>query len=856
MADNKKERKLKKHVPEPEDPSQNLEEVAALEAEALSEGEQEASAETQKGSNKFIRSMMESNFIEYASYVIKDRAIPDVDDGLKPVQRRILWSLHRMDDGKFHKVANVIGHTMQFHPHGDASIGDALVVLANKEYFLEKQGNFGNVYTGDPSSAARYIEARLSHLGREVLFNEDITEFVDSYDGRNKEPVVLPVKIPSLLMLGAEGIAVVMATKIMPHNFCELLQAQIAVLKGEEFELYPDFQQGGMMDVSEYDEGNGKITLRAKIDFDGRKLIIREIPATTTTEKLIASIEKAAEKSKIKIAAINDYTAENVEIEITPMRGYDPEKAMQALYTYTDCAVSVSVNMMVICENKPVQMNVPGVIRRNTEKLLEYLKRELEIDLRKQEELFHSKTLAQIFIENRIYKRIEKCESYEVVVAEVHKGLLPYRKMLKRDVSDDDVEKLLAIQIRRISLFDIRKNQEELAEILKNIEEIHRNLKHLNAYAIKYIQALLDKYGAMFPRRTRIETFGKIDRKAAALNNIKVGWDRKNCYIGTNIKSEDNVTCNEFDHLLCVERNGNYKVINIPEKIFIDRLYDFRKYDPAIEFGVIYKDTKTGKCYGKRCVVNKFITDKQYRICPSGCRLELITPRPDSIYEMTVDSKRKDSRMSQINLKEMPLRTPKARGLLISSKPLLKLNHVRYLEEEELAALVVEAIPEDDENDSSEIEAVEQETAVEVTVETAVEIVEEEEFELEEPVPKAVKKSKKSVPPPEPPPVSKSAKKVKTEPIPAVEIPAPVAKQKAPAEPVAEIKVKTSGKPAKVSKNDEVSLGLEIERVPPETGKKETVTKTKTAARQAKKPDSKKDNDDDEFGIIQPGFDF
>ena len=594
MADNKKERKLKKHVPA--EPSQNLEEVAALEAEALSEGEQEASVETQKGSNKYIRAMMESNFIEYASYVIKDRAIPDVDDGLKPVQRRILWSLHRMDDGKFHKVANVIGHTMQFHPHGDASIGDALVVLANKEYFMEKQGNFGNVYTGDPSSAARYIEARLSHLGREVLFNEDITEFVDSYDGRNKEPVVLPVKIPSLLMLGAEGIAVVMATKIMPHNFCELLQAQIAVLKGEEFEVYPDFQQGGMMDVSEYEEGNGKITLRAKIDFDGRKLIIREIPATTTTEKLIASIEKAAEKNKIKIAAINDYTAENVEIEITPMRGYDPDKALQALYTYTDCAISVSVNMMVICENKPVQMTVPQIIRRNTEKLLDYLQRELEIDLCKQNELFHSKTLAQIFIENRIYKRIEKCNSFELVVAAVHEGLIPFRKKLKRDVTDEDVEKLLAIQIRRISLFDILKNQEELADILKNIEEIHRNLKHLKAYATKYIQGLLDKYGAMFPRHTKIETFGKIDRKAAALNNIKVGWDRKNCYIGTNIKSDDSVTCNEFDHLLCIERRGDYKIINIPDKIFIDRLYDFRKYDPAIEFGVIYKDTKSGKC--------------------------------------------------------------------------------------------------------------------------------------------------------------------------------------------------------------------------------------------------------------------
>jgi topoisomerase-4 subunit A len=428
--------------------------------------------------------------------------------------------------------------------------------------------------------------------------------------------------------------------------------------------------------------------------------------------------------------------------------------------------------------------------------------------------------------------------------------------MLKRDVSDDDVEKLLAIQIRRISLFDIRKNQEELAEILKNIEEIHRNLKHLNAYAIKYIQALLDKYGAMFPRRTRIETFGKIDRKAAALNNIKVGWDRKNCYIGTNIKSEDNVTCNEFDHLLCVERNGNYKIINIPEKIFIDRLYDFRKYDPAIEFGVVYKDTKSGKCYGKRCVINKFITDKQYRICPAGCRLELITPRPDSIYEMTVDTKRKENRKSEINLKEMPLRTPKARGLLISSKPLLKLNHVRYLEVEELAAFVAEVIPEDDENESVDVEAVEQETVAVVTEEISVKI---EEFELEESVLKTVKKGRKPVP--QPPEASKPEKKTMPQVVPA-EDSVPVAKQKAKAAPVKEqtiepeMKEKASAKTAKASKDDEILLGLEIENVPPESSKKDNSAKTKSAVKSGKKSDRNNNNDDDDFGIIQPGFDF
>ena len=355
-----------------------------------------------RGNNEYFRKMMDQNFLEYASYVVKDRAIPDVDDGLKPVQRRILWSLYKIDDGRTHKAANVIGNTMHYHPHGDASIGDALVVLANKEYFITKQGNFGNILTGSPAAAPRYIECSLSPMGREVLFNNDITEFVDSYDGRSQEPVVLPVKIPSLLMLGSDGIAVGMATKILPHNFNELLEAQISELRGEPFELYPDFQQGGVMDVSDYQDGNGKITLRAKIDIDGRKLIIREIPATTTTESLIASIEKAAEKNKIKIASVNDYTTEHVEIEIVPTRGYDPERTRQALYMYTDCSVSISVNLTVICESRPAVMSVTDVIRRNTSKLLEYLKRELEIELGKQEDLFHAKTLAQIFFENRI----------------------------------------------------------------------------------------------------------------------------------------------------------------------------------------------------------------------------------------------------------------------------------------------------------------------------------------------------------------------------------------------------------------------------------------------------------------------
>ena len=664
---------------------QEIQEVEEIgDAEALAEGETEASSTDREGSNSFLRQMMEQNFIEYASYVIKERAIPDVDDGLKPVQRRILWSMFRMHDGKFHKVANVIGHTMQYHPHGDASIGGALVVLANKEYYFQKQGNFGNIYTGDVASAARYIECRLSPLGMEVLFNNDITEFIDSYDGRNQEPVVLPVKIPSLLMLGTEGIAVGMSTKILPHNFSELLEAQISVLRGEDFELYPDFLQGGAMDVSEYDNGNGKIKLRAKIDRDGRKLIIREIPATTTTESLIASIERAVDKSKIKVASINDYTAENVEIEIVPTRGQDPAKVLKALYTYTDCSVSVSCNMMVIRDGLPAQMDVDSVLRRNTDKLLYYLKRELEIELARLEDLFHSKTLAQIFIENRIYKRIEECESFDKVMSEVYAGLEPFRDKLKRDVVDDDIIKLLAIPIRRISLFDIRKNQQELNDILDQIDEVNKNLKRLKSYAIKYLKDLLKKYGDMFPRRTEIDEFKKIDRRAVALNNIKVGWDRKNCYIGTNVKSDDVVTCNEFDHLLCIERKGDYKVINIPEKIFIGRLYDFRKFDATLEFGVIYSEKKSGKHYAKRTVIDKFIVDRDYRICPDNCRLELLTPRADSVYEIIEQTGRGDKTI-ELNFKEYPLRTPKARGLLLSSRPVLKISHKRYLTEEELA---------------------------------------------------------------------------------------------------------------------------------------------------------------------------
>ncbi|MBS1370221.1 MAG: DNA topoisomerase IV subunit A [Lentisphaeria bacterium] len=693
---------------EPEKP-----EIEGIEPETPDESA--VAAVRHRGSNEYFRAMMDQNFLEYASYVVKDRAIPDVDDGLKPVQRRILWSLYKIDDGRTHKAANVIGNTMHFHPHGDASIGDALVVLANKEYFITKQGNFGNILTGSPAAAPRYIECSLSPMGREVLFNNDITEFVDSYDGRSQEPVVLPVKIPSLLMLGSDGIAVGMATKIMPHNFNELLNAQISELRGEPFELYPDFQQGGLMDVSDYQDGNGKITLRAKIDIEGRKLVIREIPATTTTESLIASIEKAAEKNKIKIASVNDYTTQHAEIEIIPTRGYDPERTRQALFMYTDCSVSISVNLTVICESRPAVMSVTDVIRRNTRKLLEYLKRELEIELAKQEDLFHAKTLAQIFFENRIYKRIEECGSQEEEYEEVHAGLAPFRNLLRRDVTNEDVDKLLALPVRRISRFDIEKNQREIAEVLAKMEEIGKNLGSLKQYAIRYLKKLLEKYGDQYPRRTEIEHLEKIDRTAAALNNIKVGWDRKNGYIGTAIKSDDTIACNEFDRFVCVSRSGSYKVIALPpEKLFIGKLYDFRKYDASTEFGVIYRETSSGKYYGKRTTIGGFILDKEYMICPEKCRLELLTPRSDAVYALLETNARGKMTEKELNLMELPVRTPKARGLLITGRQLAKITHRRYLTPEEIEALKFAAADrdEDAENDGQAAEEVTEQSAV------------------------------------------------------------------------------------------------------------------------------------------------
>jgi len=694
--------------------------VNCIDGEEEDDGTAAADASrTNDSANARLKEMMAQNFIEYASYVIKDRAIPDVDDGMKPVQRRILWAMNLSHDGTFHKVANVVGNTMKYHPHGDASIYGALVYLANKELFIEKQGNYGSIITGKAAAAARYIECRLSKLAIDVLFNRDITEVIDSYDGRGVEPVVLPVKIPALLIMGADGIAVGTNTKIMSHNFVEVLQAQISYLKGEPFTLYPDFLQGGVMDVSKYDDGKGKLTVRAKLEIEGRDIVVKEVPSTTTTTKLMDTIEAAVNKNKIKIASFHDYTAENVDIHLTPIRGYEPQKALNALYAYTDCQVSISCNPMVICDNKPVCMGISGILARNTDKLVQYLTWELQIESGNCLDKILARTLAQIFIEERIYKRIEKCKSKEAMFAEVRKGLDEFKsewlpivqqlhenilnrpaivpmdkdeqtrleQLAKGIIPDSEVETLVAIPIRRIAAFEIDENREQIELLQKQLGEAAKNLKRIKQYTIKFLQGLIDKYGKFYPRRTVIclDGFEKIDMHAVALNNIRVGWDKKNCYIGTQVKSEDIVVCSEVDHLLCIERTGEYKVINIPDKIYIDRLYEFRKYDKATEFGIVYSEKKTGKVYMKRTVISKFVTDHEYRIIPDGCRLEMITPRPNAMYEIRIDTPIRARQVQEINLMDAPLRSPKAGGTPISLRKLLKITFLRYLDENDTA---------------------------------------------------------------------------------------------------------------------------------------------------------------------------
>jgi topoisomerase-4 subunit A len=540
--------------------------------------------------------------------------------------------MDEMDDGKFNKVANIIGNTMKYHPHGDQSIGGSLVVLANKDYFIEKQGNFGNIFTGDDASAPRYIECRLSPLAKEVLFNKEITEYVDSYDGRNKEPVTLPAKVPVLLMTGTEGIAVGMTTKILPHNFGELLAAEIAILQKKDFEIYPDFPQGGIIDVTEYAKGNGKVKIRAKIEIPNDKtLLIKEIPFGTTTESLISSIENAAKKNQIKISSINDYTAEKVEIEIKPGRGETAADIEKALYAYTDCEVTLSVNCILIMDNKPVEMTVDDVLRHNAQKLVKDLERELNIEKHKLTERLQDMTLEQIFIENRIYKKIEELKTYEEIIATITKELNKFKKLFIRDLTIEDIERLLEIKIKRISRFDIENHRRNMDDIVRKLEEIEINLKNVVKYTIKYIQGIQTKYAKSYPRNTQIKKCKAVTVKEIEKDiDVNVYWDKKGGFLGTDVKSDIVLTALPSEKFLVICKDATFKVVGIESKIFIDTTAMYvEKFDEKKVFCLIYTDLATNTAYSKKFKIEKFLTNKVYNLSPSGKgRIEYLSVNP------------------------------------------------------------------------------------------------------------------------------------------------------------------------------------------------------------------------------------
>ncbi len=618
-----------------------------------------------------LRTMMDRNFLEYASYVICDRAIPAMEDGLKPVQRRILWSLHENDDGRFTKVANIVGHSMQYHPHGDASITDALVNLTNKRYLIEGQGNFGNPLTGDPAAASRYIECRLTALARQEIFLDDLTAFVPNYDGRRKEPVTLPVKLPLLLMLGAEGIAVGMSTRILPHNFCELIEAQIAILEKKPFQVFPDFFQGGLMDVSEYEDGNGKVKLRARFDKDQRtRLVIREVPFGTTTESIISSIEDAVRKKKVPVRAINDFTSEQVEVELLLSPGTKPEKAIEALYAFTHCEVSISTRAVVIRKDRPVDSNVSEILRENTEQTVDVIRRELELRQHKLLEALQQKTLVQIFIENRIYKRIESCKTAEAVTAAVYAGLEPFKDRLQRPVTDEDIEMLLGVRIRRISLFDIEKHQKEIEGILKELEQIARNLKRLKSYVIRYLRDLIKQYGAEYGRKTEITTFGVIEVRELTATELKICYDAERGYLGHGVSGDTLFACSSYDKIIVFSQDGRYWVMSPPERFFVTGgLQLASKADREAVYTVAYTDKGTGFSYMKRFKTGGTILEKEYRCTSDEATVLLLEEGcPEAIYVKYKPSKGQRIHQQVFQPSDVPVKGAKARGNQMTAK--------------------------------------------------------------------------------------------------------------------------------------------------------------------------------------------
>ncbi|MGJ8656773.1 MAG: DNA gyrase/topoisomerase IV subunit A [Akkermansiaceae bacterium] len=568
-----------------------------------------------------LRDMYSDYFLDYASYVILERAVPHVNDGLKPVQRRILHSLNEMDDGRYNKVANVVGNTMKYHPHGDASIGDAMVWLGQKDLMIDTQGNWGNVLTGDRAAAPRYIEARLTAFANAITFDPKTTEWTASYDGRNKEPVALPMKFPLLLTQGVEGIAVGLACKILPHNFIEVIDGCIAVLRKQPFELLPDFPTGGVMDASNYNDGvrGGKVRVRAKISVESKRLLrISEVPFGVTTGGLMDNIVNANEKGKIKITRIEDNTAAVADILVHLPAGSDPEMSRDALYGFTDCEVSISPNSCVIIEGKPSFMGVSDILRHNTHLTKELIKMELEIKLGELQNKWHFSSLEKIFIENRIYRDIEECETWEAVIEAIDKGLEPFKKVLIREVTEEDIVRLTEIKIKRISKFDSFKADEAIRSLEEAIEEVEKNLRNLTRYTIKYFEDLKKKFGKGKERKTEVSEFEKVDRTQVVMANEVLYLDSKNGFAGWGLKKEEAVEkCSQLDDVVVFTNDGKLKVMKVAEKLFVGKrplhISILRKDEEKI-YSMIYRDGRDGSLFAKRFKIGGITRDKEYEL--------------------------------------------------------------------------------------------------------------------------------------------------------------------------------------------------------------------------------------------------
>lgn len=629
-----------------------------------------------------LRSMYRSWYLDYASYVILERAVPNIADGLKPVQRRILHSMKTLDDGRFNKVANIVGNTMQYHPHGDASINDALVQLGQKELLIETQGNWGNVLTGDRAAAGRYIEARLSPFALEVLYNSKLTEWAPSYDGRKKEPVTLPAKFPLLLVQGVEGIAVGLSSKILPHNFNEILDACIAFLRGEEFALYPDFATGGFIDVNRYNDGTrgGAVKVRAKIEkIDNKTLAITEVPYGVTSGSLINSILKAGEKGKIKIRKVDDMTSESVRVMVYLQPGTSSDKAIDALYAFTDCEINIYPNCCVIHDKKPVFISISDVLRHSVLSTRDLLQRELEIQRDEVREMLHFASLERIFIEERIYKdkEYEQSRSFEEATAHIMNRLKPWEPKFIRPVTDDDVQRLYEIKMGRILRFNAQKAEETIAAYRDKISEIEKHLANITAYTIDWYMSLKAKYGDAFPRRTVMRGFDNIEAATVAEANKKLYINRAEGFIGTSLAKDEFICpCSDIDDVIIFYRDGKYKVVKVQEKLFVGKNIEhidvFKRNDQRTVYNVIYRDGKDGTYFMKRFFVTGITRDKEYDITQGtpGSRICYFTRNPNGEAEVVRVTLKPKARLNKlqfdVDFGELAIKGKQSRGNIVT----------------------------------------------------------------------------------------------------------------------------------------------------------------------------------------------